>query len=81
MKQKVKKGLGYQHHSSQLNSVKSGTLTPIMESPRGAIEGNFKAVLFNKTFKDSKQIFMSAQRRFKGNFNYTNNIMENVFSS
>ena len=61
--------------------MNSGSLTPIVESPRPAIEGEYKAVLFKKTYKDAKQIFMSSQRRFKGNFNYTYNTSDNVFSS
>jgi len=49
---KVKKGINFRN---------DGYLTPIEESPRKpSIFGNFSTVLFNKTAKDTKQIFMSA---------------------
>ncbi len=76
MKNKVRKGLGLTH-----NSEAAGALTPITESPKVSIKGKFGALLFSKTAKDKKQIFMSTQRRFKGNYLYNTNNIENVFAS
>lgn len=70
---KMKKGINFRN---------DGYLTPIEESPRKpSIFGNYTTVLFNKTAKDTKQIFMSAQRRFKGNFLYNTTNSELVFNS
>ena len=65
-----------------MNFKNDGCLTPIEESPRKpSIFGNHTTVLFNKTAKDTKQIFMSAQRRFKGNYLYNTTSPEHVFNS
>lgn len=60
----------------------NGQLSTIAEKvPKPQTEAIYRAVLFTPNTKDKKQIFMSSQRRFKGNYLYHTKTADNVFLS